>query len=273
MSIVRRCALSSCALILLSGCTSYRGADRMFRQVTYTGTVTEVGQRGAPGALGLSKIFAMDLRDAYTARSANISADERQAYNDRMLKSGLALVRANCREYFHEMGRNHRNSRVLRDLVTPITNVLTGLIALHVFSDGEATNTNILKGLAIGSGAASAGLDIYDNRFLFGSDNMGAVETMIVTALGNHQSSLETSPPNDFVFVVTHLLDNENICTPTQILTLVRESIRAANPKPKDGAGGDEGEDDSNDDEAATEDNNPDANPNVARPVSVDPKS
>jgi hypothetical protein len=268
MSRFRRCALAGCALLVLSGCTSYRGTDRIYRQVTYQGKVTKEGQRGTPGLLGLSHTFATDIRAAYAARNAAGGYSEAQieALNLSMLKSGMALVRANCIEYFHEMGRHHRSSRVLRDLVTPISNVLTGLVAMHIFSDAEVTNTNILKALAIGSGAYTAALDIYDTRFLFGSDNIADVQTMVVTALGNHQTSLEARPPNDFVFVVTHLLDNENICTPPQILTLVRESIRTANPKPKD-EDGDGGDDDA--DNGADE--GPEPSPNVARPVSVEP--
>jgi hypothetical protein len=263
MSTFRRCALAGCALLILSGCTSYRGTDRIYTQVTYDGVVTKQGQRGSPGLLGLSHTFAGDIRAAYAARNTPGYAEGHiEALNRNMMKSGLALVRANCIEYFHEMGRHHRDSRVLRDLVTPISNVLTGLVAMQIFSDAEVTNTNILKGLAIGSGAYTAALDIYDTRFLFGSDNIADVQTMVVNALGNHQTSLEARPPDDFVFVVTHLLDNENICTPPQILTLVRESIRTANPKPKD-------QDGDNDDDQ--DDDGLEPSVNVGRPVAVDP--
>ena len=251
--------LAAAAAVCLSGCASYRGVERINKQVDFrTGTIVDV--KKSPRSLGLAQIFANDLSAAYKVRATSGALQEEIAdRNLAMLKSGLALVRANCTEYFNAMGRSHRNSRVLRDLVTPVTNVITGLVAMNLFSDAEVTNGNILKGLAIGSSAYSAGLDIYDNRFLFGSDNIGSVRTLVINALSSHQQSLEARPPDDFVFVVTHLLDNEDICTPPQILRLVRESLSSATPKPKDdGNAGDLADGVTNN--------------NVARPVSVEPE-
>ena len=261
MAIQRFGLCISLALLSLGGCTSYNGAERIHTQANYSKGLVDRGFRQAPFALGLSQSFATDLQAAYAARGTPQAA----GLNRLMMNSGLALIHANCTEYFHEMGKNHRNSRVLRDLVTPITNVITGLVALHVFSDMEATNTNLLKALAIGSGAYTAGLDIYDNRFLFGSDNIGSVKTLTFKALSSHQASLEQEPPNDFVFVITHLLDNENICTPPQILNLVRQSIGTGTPTT-------EGPGETGETPPSGGDTNEPESPNVARPVSVEPK-
>ncbi|WP_152569465.1 MULTISPECIES: hypothetical protein [Sphingomonas] len=181
--------------------------------------------------MGLRTIFANDLQIAFAARtSQQFSGTAYEQKVHRVLDSGFALIQANCNEYFNQMGRNQRDTRVLRDLIAPVSAVVTGIIGLGAFAK-QNNRTDVLTGFSLVTGAAASSLDIYDQRFLFGAENIGSVRTMTMTALSNHRRAVMDDAPTELVFAINQLQDNEDLCTPPQILTLVRESIKNAAPK------------------------------------------
>lgn len=203
------------ATSFLTACTSYRGPNRL-------------DTAGKPDAAlaatyGIRGLFSSDLSKAITARSKQsvTAADMRP-----LLNSGFALVRLSCNEYFNEMGRNQRNSAVLRDLIKPLTDVVNVVIGLKLLSDVENINADLLTGWTAFSSTGAAALSIYDRHFLFDNDNIAAVRAMTMNALATHRKEVYEATPDDVVLAIGQLQDNENICTPAQILSNVREAIK-----------------------------------------------
>lgn len=216
----------------LTACTSYRGADRLNdRLILAESNFKEVSGKDAPKitaakALGVRQIFINDLQNAWNARAAG---GEGATKANRLLAiSGVSLIQVNCNEYFNEMGRNQRNSAVLRDLIAPVTAVINAAISLHLFGGLEATNQNIQLGFGAISAAGGSALDIYDRRFLFDSDNIAAVRSNTMAALSKNADETLSAVPGDFVQVIARLQQIENFCTPPEILSNVRASLKAA---------------------------------------------
>lgn len=234
MSIVRSAVPFMVSAFLLTGCTSYRGTDRLSDRLGFSASATggeykDLAQRdrsiAAARAFGLRHIFLGDLKSAWDARPG--PATTAAAANARLVNSGVALIQSNCNEYFNEMGRNQRNSAILRDLIAPVTAALTTAINLQLFGSKEDTNQKILGGFGLIGAAGTSALNIYDRRFLFDSDNIASVRSNTMNALSTNAGVTIKAVPADFVFVITRLQQIENYCTPAEILNNVRASIKA----------------------------------------------
>jgi len=240
----RQCAAAALIVsTLLSGCTSYRGTNRLHlaKDKKAVETADHFFMRTA---------FEQDFKALMTPRLAAIPDDmapgndgaANQAQMRRMLNSGFSLVRLYCNEYFNEMGRNQRNSAVLRDLVKPVTDIVNMVIGLKLLSDTEDVNANLVTGFAGLSSAGVAGLNIYDRHFLFDNDNIAAVRTLTMNALAAHRGEVYKNAPDDVVLAIGQLQENENICTPAQILSNVRDAIKKGEFTAKSTGGGESAE-------------------------------
>jgi len=100
--------------------------------------------------------------------------------------------------------------------------------------------------LAAGNALAGAGLDVYEDQFLFGADNVYSVQAMTMRALSAHQTDIDSAELETFDSGVRALLDHQSICTPGNILELVRASIDngdfVARKRDGEGEGGTSGE-------------------------------
>ncbi|HEX9932292.1 MAG TPA: hypothetical protein VGB08_05570 [Allosphingosinicella sp.] len=105
------------------------------------------------------------------------------------MRSGFTLVYARCNNYFTHAGRRQMRSRLARDSVAPLVGLLTGIINLHDFGTNSTQEQRLLDILTLGQTFGTAGLDVYDRNFLFGSDNIDAVRTMTLNALSAHASA------------------------------------------------------------------------------------
>ena len=269
MAFVHRLITILCGASVLGGCTSFRGPHPIYDSHGL------VADRLARPDSGLYILFEKDARTSFAYRDNAAAASN-------MMTSGFALIHANCNQFFLEMGRNQRRSQITRDLISPITTVLTGILALQNFAENSGTKERMLSIISLGSGAVTSGLDIYDTRFLFGAENISSVQTMTLSALTAHRKTVLGAPPDRFEFAVMQLIDNQNICTPPQILTLVRQSIQAA--KPQAGDDDDDGDDSENGGQAAiappappvvgsnTNTNATDPDANDYHPVSIPPQ-
>lgn len=148
--------------------------------------------------------------------------------NDELLRNymraGFLLVLTECDDYFAHMARNHGRSRILRDSITPIANLITGIVAL------SGTTAGGIPELALATGAAGATLDIVDQRFLFGTDNIASVRQLVFRALSAQSRAALGREGLSFEDATSELVEYHEICTPAQILALTRQSIQRAVP-------------------------------------------
>lgn len=106
---------------------------------------------------------------------------------------------------------------------------MTGVIAVgNISSSGENSNGDeeLLALLGLATAASASGLDVYDEHMLFGAENIGSVEQLVRNALVTHSSAIQNKRAIRYEAAIRHLLDNQAICSPQNILLLVREAIR-----------------------------------------------
>lgn len=202
--------------ILLHGCYSFQGPERL------------ITADAKPATFQHSDVsmFVDDFEKARIFRNANRSNTNPEV--PPMLRSGFMYNYSFCQNYFNVMAENQRRSKIARGGIVPITTLITGLIGLQDFSKNSGSKEDLVQLLAIGSAATTAALDIYDENFLFGTDNINSVETMTLNALAKHKSKVFEQSDVGFENAMTHLIDNQSICSPQAILTLARSSIKNA---------------------------------------------
>jgi len=146
----------------------------------------------------------------------------------RYMRAGFALVYADCDEYMSVMARHQGRSRIGRDLIAPIAALITGIISLRNLADGDEQGW--LTRLALGTAASTSALDIVDQRFLFGSDNVDAVRGRVTRALDEQGDGALARPPAELNFerASREIINNQALCRPSGILTLTRNAIQSA---------------------------------------------
>lgn len=208
----------------LAGCYSFQGPERL------------VTKDLKPAELRYSdtSMFKADFRKAYDFRTADPTLDNDHVYP--MLRSGFMYNYSFCENYFTQMVQNQRRSQIARDLLPPISALITGLIGLGDFSKNSGRKEDYIQMLALGTAATSAALNIYDTHFLFGAENVGAVQTMALKAQSVHASGVLKQSNITFEMAMQHLIDNQAQCSPQSILSLARSVIKDSNLVATDGA-------------------------------------
>lgn len=205
------------AALALGACTSIQGPTRILDQHA---RVTKEVPDGS--------IFREDFTSALNARRS--SASVHPALVRAMLSSGFTHIYSFCDNYFDVMGMRQTESRVTRDAIAPISALITGLMAIRNFDSNPRHKENMLAVLGLATASTAAALNIYDEHMLFGSENIGAVETLTKNALSAHSAEiLGFQDEVSFDAALRHLLDNQAKCSPQQILILAREAIREGN--------------------------------------------
>ena len=125
---------------------------------------------------------------------------------------------------------------IARDIIPPITALITGIIGLGDFSSHPGRKEDYIQMLALGTAATSATLNIYDRHFLFGAENVGAVQTMALKAQSVHAQSVLKQKNLSFEMAMQHLIDNQGQCSPQSILSLARSVIKDTKLVGTDGA-------------------------------------
>jgi hypothetical protein len=141
-----------------------------------------------------------------------------------MLDDGFMLVYAHCNDFFLSSGREQSNLLVLGEAIAALGTLATGAIAL-----GDGDSKTALGIVSLGTASTVSGLNIYTQRFLFGADNVDAVRELTLNALTAHSERVRALQPATYQAVVTHLFDNQAICTPRRIAILAREAIQKGN--------------------------------------------
>lgn len=140
-----------------------------------------------------------------------------------MMDAGFTLTRLRCNDFFAERAAHQMQARFWRGTIAPVSAILTGVIGLVNFTDSERTDA--IQILGITQAATVAGFELYEQEFLFDTENVNAVRRLVMRALDAHSDAAMTRPITGFQHGVRHLTDNQMICTPANILELVRTSI------------------------------------------------
>lgn len=222
------------AASLLSGCYSFSGPAPVVNSygvVPYDalrarrGDYYERFRQAATRASGCEPVErTAPLPARLQCPAAPGQADDDELLRDYM-RAGFLLILAECDDYFAHMSRNQGRSRLLRDSITPIANLITGLVALRGNTAGG------IPELVLGTSAATATLDIFDQRFLFGAENINAVTDLVINALGAQANAALAMSGLSFEQASAQIIRNQRICTPSSILTLTRQSIQSAVPQ------------------------------------------
>lgn len=178
------------------------------------------------GLLFQFKLAAEEARPFTAGPNPTLKANDpvkQRAFMD----AGFSLIQARCNKYILAKSDNQRRVNVWRDTFAPVTALLTGAVAL--IGKGDDTNNDVLTALSLGTSAASAGFRIYEQRYLFGAENVNSVRLLIQKALADN--ALEASKTVDakltYSQTVTHLINNQAVCSPGHILQLVSAAIKA----------------------------------------------
>lgn len=242
----KRVAMALACASLLSGCLSFRGPEGVYGTRGVVGSDI-YGNRNGPlferfrNAATLAA--GCGLRPDHPARDnrgdpriqcetgigREVTAADIQAFQ----LAGYALIYADCTNYFAVMGRAQGRSRILRDTIAPISSLLTGLLTLKDFGDSADAEEDILTAISLATGTAASGLDIFDQNFLFGANNIDAVRQLITRTLSIHATATSRSDaPETFEDAVINILDHQAICRPSAIMTYTREAIAAGRVEP-----------------------------------------
>jgi hypothetical protein len=154
---------------------------------------------------------------------ASINNRDNSAAAYAMMDGGFTLTRLRCNDFFAERAGNQMRARVWRGTIAPVSAVVAGIISLVNFSDGERTDA--IQILGITQAATVAGFELYEQEFLFDAANVNSVRQLVMRALDEHAATAMDSPIRGFNHAVRHMMDNQMICTPANILDLVRASI------------------------------------------------
>lgn len=230
--------------LVLSGCgSSFYGPPRLARLSHIDGSVgTPNFQCDASGAFSPNRNSAGTGRGSQeTIQQFNLSwkfsskvcksmraseANEESAAKE-MVNSGISLVKVRCADFFAAKRGNQSKARLIRSLLQPLTVAITSTFAVINFGgeeEGEFGQDDALALLAAGNALATAGLNVYEDQFLFGAENVTSVEQMTMRALATHERAILKSV-SSFDVGVRRLIDHQSICLPGNILELVRQSI------------------------------------------------
>jgi hypothetical protein len=144
-----------------------------------------------------------------------------------MLDTGFILTYSYCSDFFLSQGKSQTVLLTLRDAIATAGTLATGALALADFQN-PATQSTVLAVVGLGTAGATAGIDIYTQRFLSGVENIDSVRELTINAITVHQRDIH-GRSSTFVYddVVKALLDDQAICTRRHIALLVRHAIAA----------------------------------------------
>ena len=226
----KKAVLILAASSMVSACYSFRGP----RAVLKSDGIGLIDRRGNPRGGPIFTNFTTALEAAQSRcrpPEEDCSLEQREPIMERAMRAGYALIYAECSMYFIHMGRNQGRSRLGRSLMAPLSALVTGIISIVRFEDLD-TEQDLLAVLSLATTASGSGLDVYDQNFLFGADNIDAVRQLTMRSLATHANTTLGEVNGSFEQVVMDLMENQHICTPTHIMTMTRQAIRAGEVEP-----------------------------------------
>ena len=183
-------------------------------------------------------LFNEHYRELYDRNfGTKLSAAAKQAGNSRnivailpldLTKEGASLSYQLCSSFFKKAGTEQQYLLFSRDLVGVLGTLATGVLG--------ATYSNPAATAAVGltSGALLSGISTYSRNFLFSEDNVQAVQDLTLKAMTAQTTATlaRASSTADYSLFdsVKDIMDIQSICEVQKILSLVRNSIRQAEP-------------------------------------------
>lgn len=142
--------------------------------------------------------------------------------------AGFALIDNACQFYITSKTDQQRSVNTWRDSFAPITALVAGAIPLVV--SGGNVDKDIVRGLSLATATASSGLDIYEQRYLFGVKNVEGVRSLVIDALNTHATKARNLDAGKLTYgkAVFRITEHQVICSPSAISNLVAESIKVA---------------------------------------------
>lgn len=233
MVIVARIAL--CLLVTTTTCAC--SSDGRPRFISDVGISEEVnGARALPaksdGLLFQFKLAAEEARPYVLVPSAKLINND-PVKQRAFMEAGFALIQARCNSYILSKADNQRQVNVWRDTFAPVTALLTGALAL--ISKGGGDSNDALTIFSLGTSGASAGFRIYEQRFLFGAENVNSVRLLVLKALIDNSITASKTLDKNLTYSqsVIHLINNQAVCSPAHILQLVSAAIEAGKVESK----------------------------------------
>lgn len=223
----------------MAACASSDSRPRVISSNGVNGYIKELASKNSQSQV---KLFVDSAQSAFSASDPNSAAIANPATQKQFVRQGFALIKDRCRFYLSAKADRQHDVNVWRDLFAPITALSTGAIAL--IDGGDTIDTDYLTALGLATNAANSGFEIYEERFLFGAQNMDAVRELVEEALrvdaeeklkfySQDPSSIDPSKPDiSYTTSVDFLVGNQMICSPHHILRMVNEAIKAGKVTP-----------------------------------------
>jgi hypothetical protein len=222
-------------MALLAGAAMLSACSGMGPQPVVTRNGAIVDPRVRDGILRSGAIYnfmrAERLARPYTGAFNEDSPGARLAVpasNTRdMLTEGFTAISMSCEDFFRSSGRDQTRLLVLRDIISTLSSLAGGALAMIDASNemGGQGNENALAAIALASTASLSGIDIYTQHFLFGAENVSAVRDLTLRALATHRAEVMRAPPESYNVVLEQLADNQHKCSLPAIASLSRDAI------------------------------------------------
>ena len=180
-------------------------------------------------------LYQLFVDAADNAYPENITDDVDPDAQRLFMQTGFDLVKDRCRAYLERKSDHQRDVNVWRDTFVPLTALATGVIGL--VDQGETINNDVLVALGLLTSAATSGVEIYEERFLFGAENVNSVRKLLDNALTVGAEEKLALPDSRLRYTksIEHIVSNQLICSPQNILDLVKVAIENGNVIPRSG--------------------------------------
>lgn len=142
-----------------------------------------------------------------------------------MLDAGFSLVNSRCNDFFAQKVGTQLGVRTSIDAVAPVISLLTGVLSITSFSNDQKRKS-YESALSFGSVAALAGLQLYEDNFLFAADNIDDVRDLTTTALKTHALAVKSLGSLNFDTSLQYLIEHQMQCTPGRIKSFVKGAIK-----------------------------------------------
>jgi hypothetical protein len=167
----------------------------------------------------------------FKARYEEAYQSQTIADSNAMLETGFALIHNNCLDYFRSEGKLQQRLNFFRDTTAVLAPLAAGALAL------SNKGTAAVGALTLATAANTGLINAVAQDFLFNADNIDVVSSYVVVALATHQAQVlsnKNSAPDAVTFnwAVQQLEDNQVICEPPHILSLVKQLIANGTVQP-----------------------------------------
>ncbi|MAC59435.1 MAG: hypothetical protein CMH85_14410 [Novosphingobium sp.] len=164
------------------------------------------------------------LEDRFiVAACASLNASDDEAKAKAMFEAGFTLVGARCNDFFAQKNGTQTGVRIASQSVLPMVSLITGVLSISGMSEGKRQDWD--TALGFGSTAALASIKIYEDNFLFSSDNIENVRALTATALNTHGAAVRKTTGMTFDTSLQYLIEHQMICTPGRIRDLAQNAI------------------------------------------------